>query len=580
MKDKKVSPFGWILSQGSERKQLYIISILSAVFGVISQVSVYFILAEIVNMLISGVKNISAYTHLILLLLLLWTLRVLFHALSTAMSHKATFYTLGVIRKKCLKKLACIPLGAVQEKGSGEMKNIVVERIDQVEPTLAHLLPEFTSNILAPILILIFLFTIDWRMALAALITLPLGMLCYLGMMKDYQVKYGRTLKAIKNLNDTAVEYINGIEVIKVFGQEEKSYKRFEEAAKEGAGSYIDWMHSVNTFFSFAMNVMPANLLTVLPIGLLLMRNGSLDASTFIYTIILSLGLITPVITCMSYTDDIRTMGTIVGDIRSVHDEEELESPKTLTKEIKDSSIRLEDVHFSYKDKEVLHGISLTIPAGSFTALVGKSGSGKSTIARLISRLWDVDSGSIKLGGVDIRKIPADRFEDMVSYVSQDNFLFDMSVLENIRLGRAGATDEEVIKAAKDSGCHDFIMSLEDGYSTQCGDGGSHLSGGERQRIAIARAMLKNSPIVILDEATAYTDPESEAVIQESIAKLVAGKTLIVIAHRLSTITSADNIVVIDRGKVAEEGTQDELLRKNGLYSRMWKSHISARDEE
>ena len=282
----------------------------------------------------------------------------------------------------------------------------------------------------------------------------------------------------------------------------------------------------------------------------------------------------------MDYSDDMAQMDTIVTEVRNIIDAPEMERPEKLTKTVNGGDIVLKDVHFSYSDKEILHGISMTVHDGEFVALVGPSGSGKSTVARLIASLWDVNSGSITLGGVDIRNIPMDDYNKHIAYVSQDNFLFDLTVRENIRLGRQSATDKEVEEAAKRCGCHDLIMSLENGYDTVVGTSGGHLSGGERQRIAIARAMLKNADIIILDEATAYTDPENEAIIQRSVAKLVEGKTLIVIAHRLSTVKDADRLYVIKDGDIAEQGTHEQLLEKGGLYSSMWAAHISAKDGE
>ncbi len=270
-------------------------------------------------------------------------------------------------------------------------------------------------------------------------------------------------------------------------------------------------------------------------------------------------------------------MGTIFGEVQSIMYAPEMERP-VYGEVPKKNSLKLHDVHFSYQDKEVLHGISLEIPEGSFIALVGPSGSGKSTIARLIASLWDVENGKISLGDIDIREIPQEAYSDKVAFVSQDNYLFNMTVRENIRIGRADATDAEVEEAARQSGCHEFIMELENGYDTLVGSSGGHLSGGERQRISIARAMLKAAPIVILDEATAYTDPENEAIIQKSISNLTKGKTRIVIAHRLSTITSADCIYVIKAGVVDDRGTHDELLSHHGLYEAMWKAHMEVRD--
>ncbi|MBP1533767.1 MAG: ABC transporter ATP-binding protein, partial [Ruminococcus sp.] len=415
---------------------------------------------------------------------------------------------------------------------------------------------------------------------LAALITVPLGIICYMLMMFGYEENYSRTVRATKALNAVTTEYINGIEVIKVFGKAQSSYEKFAAAAKESAASFVDWMRKCNVYMTFAMCIMPATMLSVLPIGGVMKMHGTISTADFITMIILTVGLIEPLLGVMSYSDDIAQMDTIVTEVRNIIDAPEMERPEKLTKTVNGGDIVLKDVHFSYSDKEILHGISMTVHDGEFVALVGPSGSGKSTVARLIASLWDVNSGSITLGGVDIRNIPMDDYNKHIAYVSQDNFLFDLTVRENIRLGRQSATDKEVEEAAKRCGCHDLIMSLENGYDTVVGTSGGHLSGGERQRIAIARAMLKNADIIILDEATAYTDPENEAIIQRSVAKLVEGKTLIVIAHRLSTVKDADRLYVIKDGDIAEQGTHEHLLEKGGLYSSMWAAHISAKDGE
>ena len=347
--------------------------------------------------------------------------------------------------------------------------------------------------------------------------------------------------------------------------------------AYEAAHSYIDWLRASIFPLTFAMVIMPATMISVLPIGGLLVKESALSSQDFVTIIILSVGIISPLITLMSYSDDFRTMGTIFSEVQSIMYAQEMERP--IDGEIPEkNSLKLQDIHFSYQDKEVLHGISLEIPEGSFIALVGPSGSGKSTIARLIAALWDVESGKILLGDIDIRKIPQEAYSDKVAFVSQDNYLFNMTVRENIRIGRANATDDEIEEVARKSGCHEFIMELENGYDTLVGSSGGHLSGGERQRISIARAMLKAAPIVILDEATAYTDPENEALIQKSISKLAKGKTRIVIAHRLSTVTSADCIYVIKDGVVNDSGTHEELLSHQGLYEAMWKAHMEVKN--
>ncbi len=306
----------------------------------------------------------------------------------------------------------------------------------------------------------------DWRMALAALITLPLGMVFFALMMAGYEKNYACTVVATNALNDAAVEYIGGIEVIKVFGKARSSYEKFVAAARACARSYIDWMNRRNFHFTFAINIMPATLLTVLPIGGALVRAGTLAPEKFVLIVRLSMGLITPPIGCMKFTDDLAKVGTVIGEVTAILTAPELSRPETDTETPQGSTVALRDVHFGYGEKEVLHGVSLTFREGTVNAMVGPSGSGKSTIAKLIAAFWDVNSGSITLGGADIRNISADHYHRLVAYVSQDNFLFDATVRENIRMGRPGATDAEVEQAARDCGCYDFIMGLERGGST------------------------------------------------------------------------------------------------------------------
>ena len=575
--EKSPSPILWALSQTGSHKKEYIKSVFFALIGVAFSLAPYFVIVELVEGLMSGNRDFSFYLGKSLIMALLWTGRVLFHSLSTGRSHAATFAVLGEIRKRCTEKLSRMPLGAVQEQSSGAMKSTIIERIDSMETTLAHIVPEFTANLLIPLCILLFIFSLDWRMGLAELLTLPIGLVSFAVMMGGSQKFYEHAVEATKTLNNTSVEYIGGIQVIKVFGKTKSGYARFVRDAYEAANSYISWMRYYILPMTFSLAIMPATLLPVLPIGGLLARGGTLSSSHFVMIIILSVGLVTPLITLMSYGDDIQTMGTIMGEVRTLLEAPEMERPKEGDSPEK-NDLALRDVRFSYKDKEVLHGISMEIPAGSFVALVGPSGSGKSTIARLIASLWDVESGGIFLGGKDIREISQEIYAEKFAFVSQDNYLFNMSVRENIRLGSPAATDTEVEEVAKKAGCHDFILSLEKGYDTMVGSSGGHLSGGERQRISIARAMLKAAPIVILDEATAYTDPENEALIQRSVSKLTEGKTLIVIAHRLSTIIDADKIFVIEDGRIHDSGTHEELLSRGGLYSAMWKAHEEVKD--
>ena len=578
MKEKKRSAASWILEWAGQKRSAYVWSVVFAAGSVIFKVIPYFMIADVVKMFLDGNREFKAYLVKAVWIALSFILAELLHSISTALSHKATFTVLANIRKTCCEKLARVPLGYVKDTSSGTFKNILVERIDSIETTLAHIVPEFTSNLLAPVIILIYFFLTDWRLALWSLVPVVVGFLSYFGMMLDYKPSFERTVQTTKNLNDAAVEYIDGIEVIKAFGKTESSYAKFTKAAMAYADSFISWMKRCSIFHALMMVVTPYTLLTVLPFGAHYVENETLTIPNFVMCIILSLGIVGPLITVGSYTDDLGKIGVIVGEVVGILEQPELKRPAESTAVPKDNSVTLTDVKFGYHDKEILHGVTMELKAGTVNAIVGPSGSGKSTIAKLIASLWDVNSGSIKIGGTDIKQLSLTDFNRKIAYVAQDNYLFNESVRENIRQGNPNATDEQVIEVTKKSGCYDFIMQLENGFDTIVGGAGGHLSGGERQRISIARAMLKDAPIVILDEATAYTDPENEAILQNSIAKLVAGKTLIVIAHRLSTVKDSDQIFVINEGNVAAHGTHEELLASCPLYKEMWNAHISVKD--
>ena len=578
MEEKKKSWTSRLLEWSAPQKPLYLWSVLLAVGNVILKIIPYFLIADIVRMFLGGEKEFSKYLIKAGFIAISFIVAELLHSASTTLSHKATFSVLADIRKMCCDKLGKVSLGYVKDTPSGTFKNILVERIDSMETTLAHIVPEFTSNLLAPVIILVYFFTIDWRLALWSMLPIVVGFLSYGGMMIDYKPNFERTVKATKELNDAAVEYIDGIEVIKAFGKTESSYSKFTKAAREQADSFINWMKGCAIYHGLAMTVTPYTLLTVLPLGAHYVVNGTLALSDFILCVILSLGIVGPIITVMSYTDDLGKIDVIVGEVAGILAQPELQRPQQSAAVSADNSVTLENVHFGYHEKEVLHGIGMELKAGSVNAIVGPSGSGKSTIAKLIASFWDASSGSIKIGGADIRQLSLKEYNQKIAYVAQDNYLFNETVMENIRHGKPDATDKEVIEVTKKSGCYDFIIQLENGFETKVGGAGGHLSGGERQRISIARAMLKDAPIVILDEATAYTDPENEAILQSSIAKLVAGKTLIVIAHRLSTVKDSDCIFVVNNGQIENYGTHEKLLTSCPLYREMWEAHILAKD--
>lgn len=551
-----------------------VLAALAAFFGIIPYAAV----SQIISNLMRGQIQPGRIMPLVLLALFGYLASLWLSTYSTIRSHRAAFTILAHIRKAITAKLARMPMGTILDTPSGKYKSMLVDTVEKLELPLAHMVPELTANTLIPVLMLIYLFLLDWRIALISLATVPIGLPCYMGMMKDYEARYARVLSANKNMDAAMVEYINGIQVIKTFRQDGDSYRKYAAAVTESERSKSDWFRKTNGFYVAGMAVMPSCLLGVLPLGSWLYINGRIDADALISCIILALGLVKPLIQALRYTDSLAMVDATVQEIGKLLDLKEMNRPQKSVS-LPNHEIAFQNVSFRYHETEVLHQLSFSCAEGAMTAIVGPSGSGKSTIARLIASFWEAESGCVTLGGVDMRKIPLSQAMNAVSYVSQDNFLFHLSIRENIRFGNPSATDEEVERAAQKASCHDFILSLPRGYDTLAGDGGSHLSGGERQRIAIARAILKNSPVVVLDEATAFADPENEAVIQSSISQLVAGKTLIVIAHRLSTITAADTIFVLNEGAVAAQGTHQELLAESPLYQALWQAHIGTKDK-
>ena len=576
-KKKKNNAFRWILHFAGQCRGRLTASVLLAILGSACGVVPYLAVTQIIIRILGKNYDLVPIGLLALLALLGYLGGTWLNTASTMLSHRSAFMILKNIRTELTAKLSRVPMGTILDTPSGNFKTLLVDTVEKLELPLAHMIPELTANILIPVLMLLYLFVLDWRIALISLITIPIGLFCYMGMMKDYEKRYCRVLTAGKNMDAAIVEYVGGIEVIKAFNQSSSSYGKYADAVKENEAAKATWFKQTNGFYVAGISIMPSCLLGVLPLGAWLFQSGSLTAPVFIACIILALGLVKPLIQALQYTDSLAMVDSTVQEIAGMLEEKEIKRPLEPVP-LENSNISFREVSFSYGDTEVLHQISFDAAPCGMTAIVGPSGSGKSTVARLIASFWEADRGEVQIAGVDVRRLPLNQVMDIVSYVSQDNFLFHLSVKENIRMGRPDASDEEVIAAAKQASCHDFITALPQGYDTMAGEGGSNLSGGERQRIAVARAILKNSPVVILDEATAFTDPENEAVIQASINELVQGKTLIVIAHRLSTITAADKILVMDNGRIEAEGTHDALLRDCLLYRELWEAHISAKD--
>ena len=507
-----------------------------------------------------------------------YAVKVAGYALSTMLAHVSAYTILEGLRLQAADRLMGAPLGEVESRPIGAMKSTIVDRIEDIEPPLAHMIPELSSNILLPLVVVAAMFSIDWRMGLALLATIPFALIPMAFGMRSYNKNYAAYMEANAHVNSVIVEYVEGIQVVKAFSQGERSYQKFAQAVSSFKAFTMDWYRCTWASMNLCLSILPTTLLGTLPIGIYLYQAGVLDPAQVTLCLMMALGIVTPLMSATAFINSIKSMQFAVKDTRELLDLPQL-SQAEQDAPLNDCDIQLHDVSFSYggsDGKEVLHHLDLTIPQGKFTALVGPSGGGKSTIARLAARFWDVTGGSITLGGRDIRELPLKQLSREISFVTQDNFLFDCSLKENIRLGRPGASDEEVFAAARAAQCEEFIGRLEHGWDTAAGDAGKQLSGGERQRIAIARAILKDAPIVILDEATAFTDPENEDKIQRSIMALSKGKTLLVIAHRLSTIKNADQIVVLEKGQIVDRGTQRELLSRCPLYQALWAAHVGA----
>ena len=558
-----------------------IFPVIAAIIGAACGIVPYFAIASIMTQLIDGTSDYRVFVPYVGLVFAGFAGALIGHSVSTIGSHNLAFSIIEDTRKRVVEKLSRLSMGTIEEKSSGKWSQFIVETIDKMEKPIAHVIPEVLANVLIPIIIVVIIFTLNWKIGLANLVTLPLGMLFSMLMMKDYEVKSKRYVEASKKMNAAAVEYIQGIKVIKAFNKSASSYDKFQKAVEDNRDSMLDWYLSVCFAMTAAMEVLPSTLLFVLPVGLYLFMTGGIAIPTLIMCVLLSYASYKPLLKAMAYTDAMANVRVVFGEIQSVLDLPEMVRADTAGAP-QGFDVRFENVVFGYggaTGTTVFDGLNFTAKEGELTAIVGSSGSGKSTVAKLLAGFWNVNGGRITIGGADIGSMSLERNMRLVTYVSQENFLFNKSIRDNLKMAKENATDKEIEAACRKASCDDFIKSLPEGYDTDAGNAGGKFSGGERQRITIARALLKDSPIVVLDEATAYSDPENEAVIQQSIDNLVKNKTVIMIAHRLSTVVNADKIIVLEKGRIAAEGTHAELLRSSPLYKKMWQSHISGKDK-
>lgn len=575
---RKENPLKVLFQFVGEAKGKIQLSIWLAVIGEILGMAPFFAVAWLAGLVFEGKATIEQAALIAGGAALCMIVRAYMTLKSSLRSHSVSFTILKNIRCAIADKMRRVPMGVMLETPSGTFKNLLVDNVGRLEDIIAHMIPELPSNIAAPIISIILIFVLDWRMGLASLITVPLSILLMLGMMRGYSEKIGTYLRSGNEMNAALVEYISGIQVIKAFGQGGASFGKFADSVHFFHDSTMDWWRQSWFWMAGFKAVFPSAIIGTLPIGGWLYMQGQLSLP------ILMVGVVLPLATMpqlMKLGFGLEQLAYISSNLKPVQEflkKPEQQRPNTPVA-LTDTSYVFDHAGFSYDgDKQVLEDISFEVKPGQMTAIVGPSGSGKSTIAKLMAGFWDAGSGKVVFGGQDIRQIPFAQLMSQITYVAQDNFLFDKSLKDNIRMGSPRATEEEIIQAAKAANCHEFIMGLEQGYDTMAGDAGDRLSGGERQRITLARAMLKSASVIILDEATAYADPENEAEIQQAISRLIKGKTLIVVAHRLSTIRNARQILVIEKGKLVGRGTHEELVKQSALYNNMWKEYMRSAD--
>ena len=562
-----------------EKKQL-VLSVILSVLSVILGLVPFYCMYALICLFVAGTATAALAVKWCLLALLAYAVKIALFSLSTGTSHAMAYTILEGLRLRLADRFLHAPLGNVENHTIGEIKSMMVDKIENLEPPLAHMIPEGAGHVVLPVVSIVALLCIDWRLALASLVTFPLSFICMGLTFKISGKNFDKYDQSANYMNSTIVEYIEGIEVIKAFGRAGVSYEKYTAAINDFRTFVVKWLASTFATMKLSFALFPSTLIGTLPVALALANKGAITPPEAALAVMLSISMVGSLAKLEVFSENMRQVKFTVENLEEFLEMPELPQPEKRA-DIPHTDVALRNVRFSYTGEEkdeVLHGIGMTLPEGSFTALVGPSGGGKSTVAKLIARFWDVTSGAITIGGVNVKDMPLSQLSEYVSFVTQDNFLFRCSLLENIRLGNPNATDEEVKAAARAAQCEEFISKLPQGYDTPAGEAGKRLSGGEKQRIAIARMMLKNAPIVILDEATAFTDLENEDKIQRSIAALTKGKTLLVIAHRLSTIKNADNIVVLKNGAIVAQGTQEQLLETCPLYQDMWRSHIGAKN--
>ena len=569
---------------GPHKKGLYAataIVLVSVLLGVFPFVLAYQVIAPLV---MGEAITVSFIIQHVILVLVCLVLQALFYGWGLNLSHKAAYDTLLRLRTALQKRFEKLPLGVIQDKGTGTVKKLFVDDVDSLEVLLAHSMPEGIANLMVPIAVYVAMFFVDWKLALLSLASIPLSLVAMMAMYSVGMKKMGPYYMAGQKMNNTIIEYINGMEVVKVFNKDADSYERFRKDISDYRDYTLAWYKAAWPWMAIYSSLLPCTIILTLPVGAWFVLCGWSALPNLILVLCLSLSIGMPLLKSLGFLPTMPQLNYKISALEQVLDAPELQQTNDGFHGM-DDTITYDHISFSYQttqpgpdgkpavvEDEVLHNVSFTAKAGQKTALVGESGSGKSTLAKLLIHYYDPQKGSISIGGQKLCDMSLEALNSRISYVAQDQYLFNTSLLENIRLGRLTATDEEVIEAAKKAQCMEFIEKLPQGIHSMAGDAGKMLSGGQRQRISLARAILKDAPIVVLDEATAYADPENEEKMEAAIAELVKGKTLVVIAHKLPAIMNADQICVIDYGKLVAAGKHQDLIRSCPEYQKLWKA--------
>ncbi len=592
---------------GKYKKYTVIASILTTL-GIIANVVPYFFLYQLIVPLTQGeLPEFQFVMVRVAAIFVCLALYAILYSRGLAFSHISAYNTLKNIRISLKDKLEKQPLGNIKELGTGQIKRVFTDDIDQIELLLAHAIPEGIANVTIPCVVLLAMFIVDWRLALLTLATVPLGILAMSMMMKAGMSKMGAYYESAKKMNNTIIEYVNGMEAIKVFNKDGDSFRRFGEAVRGYRDFTLDWYKVCWPWMALYNSILPCLALFTLPFGGILVLGGKIALSQLILVLCMSFAVGPAILRALSFGGKIPQLNYKIAELEKMMNGEPVKDG-TKAFEGKNYDVEFKNVKFSYKkdcrvepdndtngnsachsedsnshpelvsgsSSEVLHGINLSLKQGTTTALIGESGSGKSTLAKLLVHFYDLDSGSISIGGQNITDMTIEALNNQISYVAQEQFLFNTSLYENILIGRPDATREEVLDAAHRAQCDEFLARFPKGIDTMAGDSGKQLSGGERQRISLARAILKNAPVIVLDEATAFMDPENEEKMNAAIAEIVKDKTVIVIAHRLSSIKNADKICVLKAGNVIAEGTHETLSKDCEEYQKLWKASTQA----